>query len=47
MDAACILKKMRERRGNENQAYFHESKGEETRGKERLSYLSTYLQTVH
>jgi len=34
MDAACILEKTRHWMGNENQAYFHESKGEERlRGK--------------
>jgi len=34
LDAACILEKTRNWRGNENQAYFYESKGEERlRGK--------------
>jgi len=33
----------KKRGGHVNHAYFHESRGKKEEGKERLSYLSTYL----
>ena len=36
-------KKTKDWRENENQAYFHESKGRKIKEKERLSHLSIYL----
>jgi len=40
VDAACVIEK--KTGGNDNDAYFHESWAEKSKGR-RKSYLSTYL----